>query len=303
MAVFMPDSPMEAKFLDETDKLIAVERLRMNQMGVMSREWRWDHCREAVTDLKTWFWFGLIFAISIPSGGISTFGPLIIKSFGFDPFQTVLFNMPFGAVALMAILGGAYLATKIKRKGPVIVALCVPPIAGTVMLMLLPHDASHKAPLLVGYYLISVYPGITPLIYAWSAQNTAGDTKRKCVNAAIFVGQSVGNIIGPQLYSTSEKPGYSRGLHSNLALYVVIVVLVTVTTVYLGMLNAHHAQRRIAAGKRAVVHDSSLDTLEEIERRRAELLSLGEAADDLRAGDCAFDDLTDLDNEEFLFVY
>jgi len=34
---FLPDSPMEAKFLDDHEKLIALERLRMNQMGVMSR--------------------------------------------------------------------------------------------------------------------------------------------------------------------------------------------------------------------------------------------------------------------------
>lgn len=26
---------------------------------------------------------------------------------------------------------------------------------------------------------ISVYPGITPLIYSWSAANTAGETKKK----------------------------------------------------------------------------------------------------------------------------
>jgi hypothetical protein len=63
-SAFLPDSPMEAKFLRANDKLIAVERLRMNQMGVMSRTWRWDHVSESFRDLKTWFWFALIFSIS-----------------------------------------------------------------------------------------------------------------------------------------------------------------------------------------------------------------------------------------------
>jgi MFS family permease len=62
--VFLPDSPIEAKFLNERDKLIAVERLRMNQMGVMSRTWKWEHLRESFLDPKTWCWFALIFSIS-----------------------------------------------------------------------------------------------------------------------------------------------------------------------------------------------------------------------------------------------
>jgi len=60
----MPDSPVDAKFLNEKDKLLAVERLRANQMGVVSTQWKWDHVRESLLDLKTWFWFALIFSIS-----------------------------------------------------------------------------------------------------------------------------------------------------------------------------------------------------------------------------------------------
>ena len=62
---------------------------------------------------------------------------------------------------LVATLGGAFLAMKIKKKGPVIALLCIPPIIGCVVLMVLPHAPEHKAGLLVGYYLISVYPGIS----------------------------------------------------------------------------------------------------------------------------------------------
>lgn len=91
---------------------------------------------------------------SVPSGGISTFGPLIIKNFGFDKFQTILLNMPFGAVQLIATMGGAWVATKLKWKSPVLAFLSLPPIAGCVMLLHLPRTASAKGPLLVAYYLV-----------------------------------------------------------------------------------------------------------------------------------------------------
>ncbi|ERS98858.1 hypothetical protein HMPREF1624_04048 [Sporothrix schenckii ATCC 58251] len=304
MYIFMPDSPVEAKFLNDADKVMAVERLRLNQMGVLSREWRWDHVREALVDIKTWCWTALIFSISIPSGGISTFGPLIVKSFGFDSFDTILFNIPFGFVQLVATVGGAVLATYIRKKGPVLILLCLPPIAGCAVLMAVPHDPEHRAALLVGYYLISVYPGITPIIYSWSAQNTAGDTKRKCTTAIFTIGQCVGNVVGPQLYQTTEAPLYKRGLRSNLALYVVLIVLTLVTMGYLRIMNTLHAARRLAEGKSAVILDVSLFSAEDADRMMQEMVTQGETGETgAPTGDRAFEDLTDIQNNEFVYVY
>jgi MFS family permease len=62
--VFMPDSPMSAKFLSERERVIATERLRANQMGVQSGVWKWDQVWETLLDFKTWCWFVIIIAIS-----------------------------------------------------------------------------------------------------------------------------------------------------------------------------------------------------------------------------------------------
>jgi hypothetical protein len=53
---------MEARFFNEDEKVLAVERLRENQMGVVNHEWKWDQVKEAMLDLKTWCWFGLSFS-------------------------------------------------------------------------------------------------------------------------------------------------------------------------------------------------------------------------------------------------
>lgn len=60
----IPDSPMEAKFLSEREKVIATERLRANQMGIASQKWRWDHVLETALDIKTYLWFVAIVSIS-----------------------------------------------------------------------------------------------------------------------------------------------------------------------------------------------------------------------------------------------
>ncbi|UKZ67482.1 uncharacterized protein TrAtP1_008643 [Trichoderma atroviride] len=325
MFFWMPDSPTEAKFLTDNDKIIAIERLRNNQMGVMSREWRYAHFFEALRDVKTWLWVIMIFCISVPSNGISTFGPLIIHSFVTDPFKTILFNVPVGFSHIVAVSLSAYVSMRWKLKGPVIAILCIPPIIGFSILLHFPHDAEHRAVLLAGYFCLSTFTGITPLIYSWSAQNTAGDTKRKCTSAFVFIGASAGNIIGPLLFTPDEAPSYSRGLRANVVFFTIVIVLVGITSLYLKYLNTHHAKRRVALGKSATVLDMSLETAEEVERMEALERAMREGTQRLSVengdtrlegddeesgvqtedakGQKAFADITDLENEDFVFVF
>jgi hypothetical protein len=100
------------------------------------------------------------------------------------------------------------------------------------------------------------------------------------------------------LYTTSEKPRYLRGLISNLALFIVIIVLVVLTTLYLAFLNKRHANRRVALGKAADVVDQSM------EDSNAWAKSDADAGPGRRQSlDKAFDDETDLRNEDFIYVY
>ncbi|KAG2412225.1 hypothetical protein HFD88_009782 [Aspergillus terreus] len=294
----MPDSPMEAKYLNDREKVIAVERLRANQMGIISRVWRWDHVWETLYDLKTWCWFFLIVTISIPSGGISTFGNLIIKSFGYNSFQTILFNIPFGVIQIIAIIGGGWVATRFQRKGLVIVGFAIVAAIGTLLMIVVPRD--QKGVLLFGYYLVCV--PYNP-VYAWEAQNTAGDTKRKCTSAVVLIGMCAGNVIGPQLYSTDQAPLYRPGLISNLILFVLVGVFAIITNLYLVYLNKKHAKKRREMGKPAQIVDESMLAKKVLGSKAMELENVENAPDDGQLGDKGFADTTDLKNEDFIFVY
>ncbi|PGH19080.1 hypothetical protein AJ79_00114 [Helicocarpus griseus UAMH5409] len=302
---FMPDSPMETKFLKEREKVIAVERLRANQMGIISREWRWDHVWESCYDLKTWCWFFLIIAISIPSGGVSTFGNLIVKDFGYSAFDTILFNIPFGVIQIFAILGGGWAATRFRSKGLVIAFFAVVSDIGVILMLTIPRH--QRGVLLFGYYLVSCLAAITPLVYAWEAQNTAGDTKRKCTSAVVFIGMCAGNVIGPQLYSTSQAPQYREGLISSLIMFILVAVFALVIDVYLIFLNKSHAKKREQLGKSATIVDESMMRKDKIEAGKTiETEEVGAGGQDANQGgdvDKGFSDMTDLKNEDFIFVY
>ncbi|KAF4484949.1 putative transporter [Colletotrichum fructicola Nara gc5] len=301
--ILMPDSPISAKYLTEREKVIAVERLRANQMGMQSGHWRWDHVLETFMDLKTWCWFVLIIAISIASGGISTFGNLIVKSFGYDSFTTILFNIPFGAIQIIAIMGSGWLATKIKRKGVVISMLSVPPAIGSILMLTVPRH--EKGVLLFGYYLVSILAAITPIIFTWQVQNTAGDTKKKTTSAVVFIGMCVGNIIGPLLYSVDDAPLYRPGLISNLVMFVLVGIMGLLIPIYLKFLNNKHAKRREELGKSAQIVDKSMLRKDETETSKAVEVEGDAAGQQHRTieEDNALRDMTDLKNEDFIYVY
>jgi MFS family permease len=161
----------------------------------------------------------------IASGGISSFGNLILQDFGYTNFTAILFNLPSGAIQIIAIILSAWLATRFSRKGLVITCLAVLPATGAILMLTVTRSQKNKGVLLFGYYLVQCLGAITPMIYTWSAQNTAGDTKKKTTSAVVFVGMCTGNIIGPLLYSTNDAPLYRPGLISNLIMFVLVGAL------------------------------------------------------------------------------
>ncbi|KAF8686433.1 Major Facilitator Superfamily [Rhizoctonia solani] len=334
----LPDSPSTAKFLSQEEKVIALERLRANNQGTESKTWEWGQVREVLTDPKTYLWLALQFVCALPSGGISTFGPLIINGFGFSqPYRpsqylclstmmaTVLLNSPFGAFQVIITLGSAAIATKLKLKWPVLFFLTLPPIAGASALYVLGREPELRNELLGCYYVLSFFTGIQPMLYSWASQNTAGHTKKTCTTGLIYVAQCAGNIVGPLLYKTTDAPYYHRGLiakqvasepapdylliydpHlSSLICWIILAVLTPVTALYLAFLNKQHASARRRAGKKAEVIDTSLEDSKHARQAAKENeKSDGDESEGTkrRLNDQAFNDLTDLQNEDFIYV-
>ncbi|KAI0910352.1 major facilitator superfamily domain-containing protein [Ustulina deusta] len=300
--ILMPDSPMEAKYLSKREQLIAVERLRANQMGVVSRKWRWDHALETLLDLKTWLWFLIMTSISIASGGIGTFGNLIVKDFGYTNFNAILFNIPFGVIQVVSIVGSAALATKIRRKGLVIALVSLLPIVGTILMLTVPRNGHTKGVLLFGYYLVSCLGVITPMIFTWQGQNTGGDTKKKTTTGVVIVGMCAGNIIGPQLFNTKDTPLYRPGLISALVQFSFVGALGLLIPMYLMFLNKRHGKKRVQLGKRADIVDESMLKKKEMQQPQDSELGHKEQVTSLE-DDNGLQDRSDLTNEDFIYVY
>ena len=77
---------------------------------------------------------------------------------------------------------------------------------------------------------------------------------------------------------------------------MVIMVLVGLGAGWIRVLNRKHAAERERLGKSAYVLDMSME-------KERNLSAHDVAADDGRGGDKAFMDITDLKNEDFIYLY
>ncbi|OQN99475.1 hypothetical protein B0A48_14453 [Cryoendolithus antarcticus] len=279
MFVFLPDSPVTAKGLSHREKRVAVERLRGNQTGVENKHLKGYQVREAFSDIKLYLFYILGVVCNVPNGGISNFGTIIIKGFGFSTLETTLMQIPYGAIIAISILICVFANEYVEKSGRqartwfILLFLC-PNIAGSFGLAFL--DANNKAGRLTCYYLTGPYNAAFCMILSMSTANTAGHTKKVVTNAVLFLGYCTGNIIGPFFYLTSQSPRYQLGIWSMIVSHLIEVCVILLLRFLLAKENKR--------------------------RDRVQGLEVGGLAGrDLDA--TAFSDMTDRENMNFRYIF
>jgi hypothetical protein len=77
--VFLPDTPVQARFLAPEDKVKVVERVRVNDQGIKQKKFKPEQAREAYRDPFTWCLCFMILLQTLVVGGFNTFNSLLIN--------------------------------------------------------------------------------------------------------------------------------------------------------------------------------------------------------------------------------
>lgn len=149
----LPDDPNKAKFLTESEKERITQRLIDDQAGVGVKVFRWRSVIEAFGDLQTWMLVLLTILITIPSGVVTTFSAILIKSFGYSSKESALLNMPSGIVSIVATMVSTYAIAKGFSRWLAINLLLIPTLLGSCLMSFLPSN--NQAGCLAGIYLVN----------------------------------------------------------------------------------------------------------------------------------------------------
>ncbi|KAF9767953.1 hypothetical protein IL306_014805 [Fusarium sp. DS 682] len=208
----LPSNPTDAWFLTKEERTIAIDRIKDNQTGVESKVFKKEQAIEALADPKVW-----LAAIGAGSGnilgGVGAYMTLIIRGFGFTTLQTTLLSMPVGVIQLVMLPLVSVLATYVPNSR-LTWALVTDLISLAGACMLYTIDPSNRWAVLTGFWImVGFIPCSFILGFGTVGANIGGHTKKITAQAIFFLCYSVGNIVGPQLYT---EPPYRMGLRSNV---------------------------------------------------------------------------------------
>ncbi|KAJ4411644.1 Allantoate permease [Gnomoniopsis sp. IMI 355080] len=203
----MPDNQLNARFLTEKEKVLAIERIRVNQQGVGNKHFKMYQLKEALTDPMVWAFVFYALIADIPNGGISNFFSQLIVSFGFSSEQSLLLGTPGGAVEVIALIASGIIGDRLGNRLLVSTVGMLFAILGMLLITCLNDDQSVGK--LIGYYLTQGSPTPFVAILSLISTNVAGWTKKTTVAAMYLIGYCVGNIIGPQVFQDKDAPKYT----------------------------------------------------------------------------------------------
>lgn len=67
---FLPNEPSSARFLNESDRSKAIDRVQENMTGIKNNTWKWSQSIEALLDVKIWILVAIQLAQNIANGGL-----------------------------------------------------------------------------------------------------------------------------------------------------------------------------------------------------------------------------------------
>ncbi|KAH7115860.1 allantoin permease [Dendryphion nanum] len=250
---FMPDSPSNARFLTHKQRIVAIDRIAGNMIGVKTKQFQPSQALEAVLDIKVHALMLIGLACGVINGGVSNFASALIRGFGFSGIYATLLQLPTGAFEFVLVPLCGLAAGYWKDSRCIILALiCLPPLGGLLGIRLTPLSERWS---LVGCTWLQYLIG-APVILSWNllTTNIAGHTKRSTANGMWFTLYAAGNIAGANIFFAREKPRYFSALTGLIACYCGIFVIAIALMGYMKWENKRR-DRKYGLGEHGVAVD------------------------------------------------
>jgi MFS family permease len=213
--------------------------MRVNNTSVRNKYFKWAQLRELALDSKFWIMFFATFFCFIINGPVTTFLPIIIRSLGFTPLESLLLLAPAGFLIGTSALVVSWIAMRTNGLRCYLIIGCqFVSLVAALLLWQIPQ--TNTGVRLFAVYLLPVYACGYAVQMAMVVGNCAGYTKRSLSSSGVFVGYCLGmprphvhykqqpanmilgNFVGPLVFLAEEAPRYNTG-------WIVTVVSVCMT--------------------------------------------------------------------------
>ncbi|KAF9878348.1 hypothetical protein CkaCkLH20_04386 [Colletotrichum karsti] len=266
---FLPNSPIEAKWLSTEEKVHTIKSIRDSQSGIKNSSWKWSQVREAFTDPKSWLFIFHMFFNELPNNTSQQL-PLIIVGFGFTAAESALFNIAKPLIGSFLILVSAAMLYGTRLGTGYTCAISyIPCFVGGIIELASPW--SNKIALVVGTQISTFKPSYL-LGLSWAGTATTGYTKKLTVMSTCVVAASVANMVSPEFWQPKYKPRYTLPWAFMTAFWFISPAMCLIIRWYLVRENTR--RQNLLDSDASSVENEILDTGDEVIRVHNEDLDL-----------------------------
>ncbi|KAJ8087177.1 hypothetical protein PM082_006005 [Marasmius tenuissimus] len=232
----LADSPANAWFLSEQDRILCVKRVSSNQTGIKNKHFRKEQVWVAARDIKIHILFVSVFAAAIPNGVLSSFSTQIINDMGFSTTKTTVLKSVGDIVQILALFIGGAITMKfentrlITSTGANIICTVAAACTGY-----LPEDKKWMR--LVAFWFTNCQSVGFAASLVMVSSNMGGYTHKTVANAVVFTAYCWGNFAGPFVVKQSEAPRFPTAMAGLLAGYSIKLGCQLILLAYLVMFN------------------------------------------------------------------
>ncbi|KAI5238621.1 MFS general substrate transporter [Aureobasidium subglaciale] len=204
---FLPDSPQQARFLNEEEKRVAVAR-GVRQTGTTERigSIKLKDVGLTFIDPKAICTALMYFSCNVSFSSLPVFLPTILEEMGFESITAQGLSAPPYFLSFLITIGSAYIADKTQQRGLTIITLSIIGGVGYIMLAVTTSTASRYA----GVFLAAsgVFPCIANIL-PWVTNNQGNDDRRGAAFVLLNLIGQCGPLLGTRVYNT--PPFYVKG--------------------------------------------------------------------------------------------
>ncbi|ESK94071.1 mfs transporter [Moniliophthora roreri MCA 2997] len=234
----LSDSPANAWFLNEPDRIIAVKRVSENQTGIKNKHFKKEQVWSTLRDPKMYILFFSIFAAAIPNGVLSSFSTEIINEMGFSQTKTTVLKSVGDILQIVSLFIGGFITLNFENTR--LITSTAANIICTVAAACTGYLALDKTWMrLVAFWFTNCQSVGFATSLVMVSSNMGGYTHKTIANAILFTAYCWGNLAGPFVVKQSEAPKFPTAMAGLLAGYSVKLALHLVLFVYLVWTNAH----------------------------------------------------------------
>ena len=218
----LPQRPETSTRLNEREKMIASERLRIEHRMDPGETVQLWHVKRAMTNVNNYICAGGFFCINITVQGLSVFMPTVLYDLGWEATKAQLYSVPVyvGASAIAIII--ALISDKTKMRGIWLAAFTFLGITGFSLLRWAQSETIRY--MAVYFCALGAFPG-GPGFLSWGLNNASGPAIRAVSGGYIVSLGTLGGIVAVWSYIITDGPRYPIGHTINLTAQCIVLCL------------------------------------------------------------------------------